>query len=145
EEVMAAAKQAQCHGFISRLPEGYATPLADIGSSLSGGEKQRIAIARAILKDAPILILDEPTAALDTKNELAVQKALDALVKNKTILVIAHRLSTVVGAQQIFVLDDGEVVEQGRHAQLLALKGQYAGFWQVQHQGVLWGDQAQEA
>lgn len=145
EEVMAAAKQAQCHEFISRLPEGYAMPLADIGSSLSGGEKQRIAIARAILKDAPILILDEPTAALDTKNELAVQKALDALVKNKTILVIAHRLSTVVGAQQIFVLDDGEVVEQGRHAQLLALKGQYAGFWQVQHQGVLWGDQAQEA
>ncbi|MBP6345450.1 MAG: ABC transporter ATP-binding protein [Neisseriaceae bacterium] len=145
EEVIAAAQQAQCHEFISRLPQGYATPLADIGSSLSGGEKQRIAIARAILKDAPILILDEPTAALDTKNELAVQKALDALVKNKTILVIAHRLSTVVGAQQIFVLDGGAVVEQGQHQTLLAQQGQYAGFWQVQHQGMLWGDQAQQA
>ncbi len=145
EAVMAAAQQAQCHEFISRLPAGYETPLADIGSSLSGGEKQRIAIARAILKDAPILILDEPTAALDTKNELAVQKALDALVKDKTILVIAHRLSTVVGAQQIYVLDGGAVVEQGSHQDLLAQQGQYAGFWQVQHQGVRWGDPAQPA
>ncbi len=135
-EVVAAASQAQCHDFIRRLPAGYDTQLADIGSSLSGGEKQRIAIARAILKDAPILILDEPTAALDTQNELAVQKALDVLVKNKTILVIAHRLSTVVGAQKIFVLDEGAIVEQGSHHELLALQGQYAGFWHIQHQAV---------
>ncbi|MGR3808321.1 ABC transporter ATP-binding protein [Pasteurella testudinis] len=130
--VIAAAKQAQCHDFIQRLPQAYQTPIADIGSNLSGGEKQRLAIARAILKDAPILILDEPTAALDTHNELAVQKALDALVKNRTILVIAHRLSTVVGAHQISVLHNGQISEQGTHRQLLQINGRYAEFWHYQ-------------
>lgn len=132
EMVIAAAKQAQCHEFIQRLPQGYQTQISDIGSNFSGGEKQRLAIARAILKDAPILILDEPTAALDTQNELAVQKALDVLVQNKTILVIAHRLSTVVGADQISVLSNGKISEQGTHHHLLQNQGHYAEFWQYQ-------------
>lgn len=133
EEVMSAAEKAQCHEFIMKTAKGYDTPLLDLGSSLSGGEKQRIAIARAILKDAPILILDEPTAALDTKNELLVQRALDALLVNKTILVIAHRLSTIVGAHQILVMEDGVIIEQGKHEELLAKQGRYAEFWNTQH------------
>ncbi|UNM96896.1 ABC transporter ATP-binding protein/permease [Ignatzschineria rhizosphaerae] len=133
EEVVAAAEKAQCHEFIMKTAKGYDTPLLDLGSSLSGGEKQRIAIARAILKDAPILILDEPTAALDTKNELLVQRALDALLVNKTILVIAHRLSTIVGAHQILVMEEGAIIEQGEHEALLAKKGRYYEFWNTQH------------
>ncbi|TYG33881.1 ABC transporter ATP-binding protein [Lonepinella koalarum] len=128
--VIEAAKLAQCHDFISQLPQGYATQVSDIGTNFSGGEKQRLAIARAILKDAPILLLDEPTAALDTYNELAVQQALNALVKDKTILIIAHRLSTIVAANQIYVLDKGNIAEQGTHPQLLAKQGIYARFWQ---------------
>ncbi|TNH04670.1 ABC transporter ATP-binding protein [Testudinibacter sp. TR-2022] len=142
ETVIAAAKQAQCHDFIQRLPLGYQTPIADIGSNLSGGEKQRLAIARAILKDAPILILDEPTAALDTHNELAVQKALDKLVKNRTILVIAHRLSTVVGAHQISVLHNGQISEQGTHSHLLQINGRYAEFWRYQQQAEMTAERA---
>lgn len=134
EEVIRAAQQAQCHQFIQALPQGYHTQLSDIGSNLSGGEKQRIAIARAILKDAPILILDEPTAALDTQNELAVQQALNHLVKNKTILIIAHRLSTIVRADNIIVLDKGMIVEQGTHRQLLAADGLYKTFWRYQQE-----------
>lgn len=133
EDVISAAQKAQCHEFISATKDGYQTVLSDLGSSLSGGEKQRIAIARAILKDAPILILDEPTAALDTKNELLVQRALDALLVNKTILVIAHRLSTIVGASQILVMEDGKIVEQGAHEVLLERKGLYYEFWHAQH------------
>ena len=134
EEVIRAAQQAQCHQFIQALPQGYHTQLSDIGSNLSGGEKQRIAIARAILKEAPILILDEPTAALDTQNELAVQQALNHLVKNKTILIIAHRLSTIVRADNIIVLDKGMIVEQGTHRQLLAADGLYKTFWRYQQE-----------
>lgn len=133
EEVISAAEKAQCHEFIMKTAKGYDTPLLDLGSSLSGGEKQRIAIARAILKDAPILILDEPTAALDTKNELLVQRALDALLANKTILVIAHRLSTIVRAHQILVMEDGAIIEQGKHKDLLAKQGRYFEFWNTQH------------
>ncbi|WP_077928838.1 ABC transporter ATP-binding protein [Wohlfahrtiimonas populi] len=133
EEVISAAEKAQCHDFIMRTKLGYQTVLSDLGSSLSGGEKQRIAIARAILKDAPILILDEPTAALDTKNELLVQRALDALLVNKTILVIAHRLSTIVGASQILVMEDGAIIERGKHDELINQKGRYYEFWQTQH------------
>ncbi|MGY4674008.1 ABC transporter ATP-binding protein [Ursidibacter arcticus] len=135
EEVISACKQAQCHQFIQDLPMGYQTILNDMGSNFSGGEKQRLAIARAILKNAPILILDEPTASLDTKNELAVQKALDLLVKNRTILVIAHRLSTIVSANQIFVLSNGSIVEKGEHQTLLADNRNYAQYWSYQQNG----------
>lgn len=131
-EVQAAARAAHCHEFIQRLPQGYYTQVGDIGGNLSGGEKQRISIARALLKDAPIVVLDEPTAALDTQSELAVQQAIDALVQDKTVIVIAHRLSTIVAAQQIVVLVDGQVQEQGNHAELLAQAGRYASLWHTQ-------------
>lgn len=132
-EVIEACKAAYCHDFIERLPDGYQTRVGDIGGNLSGGEKQRISIARALLKDAPIVILDEPTAALDTQSELAVQRAIDVLVQDKTVIVIAHRLSTIVGAQQIVVLDDGCLAEQGTHEELLHKNGRYARLWSVQN------------
>ncbi len=137
-EVVQAAKAAHCHEFVERLPRGYQTVVGDIGGSLSGGERQRISIARAILKDAPIVILDEPTAALDTESELAVQQAIDALVEDKTIIVIAHRLSTVAGADQILVIDEGRLVEQGTHASLLEQGGRYHGMWQAQLRSKAW-------
>ena len=138
QEVLAAAEKANCHGFISRLPDGYDTKVGDIGGSLSGGERQRISIARAILKDAPIVILDEPTAALDTESEVMVQRAIDTLVKDHTLIVIAHRLSTVKGADQILVLDEGHLVEQGRHEQLLEKKGRYHAMWSAQQGDKVW-------
>ncbi len=143
EEVKDAARAAHCHEFIERLPDGYETGVGDIGGSLSGGERQRISIARAILKDAPIVILDEPTAALDTESELAVQKAIDALVADKTIIVIAHRLSTIAGADQILVMDEGELIEQGTHKELLEKGGRYNDLWQAQLRSKAWhtGDQ----
>lgn len=131
-EVERAAQAANCHEFITRLPAGYHTRVGEIGGALSGGERQRISIARAILKDAPIVLLDEPTSALDTESEVAVQRAIDRLVENKTVIVIAHRLSTVVGADQILVLESGQIIEQGAHSDLLALGGRYAVMWQVQ-------------
>ncbi|RLL71959.1 ABC transporter ATP-binding protein [Paenirhodobacter hankyongi] len=131
-EVRAAAQAAQCLGFIERLPQGWQTPLGEIGGRLSGGERQRISIARALLKDAPIVVLDEPTAALDTESELAVQRALDALVARKTVIVIAHRLSTIVGADQILVIEDGALAQAGRHEALLAAGGRYARMWAAQ-------------
>lgn len=137
-EVEKAAKAAYCHEFIERLPNGYQTQVGDIGGSLSGGERQRISIARAILKDAPIVILDEPTAALDTESELAVQKAIDALLEDKSVLVIAHRLSTIAGADKIIVMDEGELVEYGTHKDLLELKGRYHGLWQAQLRSKEW-------
>ncbi len=132
EEVIEVCKQANCHEFIQNFRDGYQTQLNDIGKSLSGGERQRISIARAILKNAPILILDEPTAALDTENELAVQKVINKLVQEKTVLVIAHRLSTIIGAEQIVVIDKGEIVESGTHQQLLQQNGIYNEFWYLQ-------------
>ena len=132
EEVIEVCKQANCHEFIQNFRDGYQTRLNDIGKSLSGGERQRISIARAILKNAPILILDEPTAALDTQNELAVQKVINKLVQGKTVLVIAHRLSTIIGAKQIVVIDKGEIVESGTHQQLLQHNGIYKKFWHLQ-------------
>ena len=132
EEVIEVCKQANCHEFIQNFRDGYQTQLNDIGKSLSGGERQRISIARAILKNAPILILDEPTAALDTQNELAVQKVINKLVQGKTVLVIAHRLSTIIGAEQIVVIDKGEIVESGTHQQLLQQDGIYKEFWHLQ-------------
>mgnify|MGYP001802520810 FL=1 len=137
-EVEAAAHAANCHQFITRLTHGYDTRIGEIGSALSGGERQRISIARAILKDAPIVLLDEPTSALDTESEVAVQAAINRLVENKTVIVIAHRLSTVVGADLILVLSDGQVVERGNHRELLAHQQRYAAMWAVQQQSQGW-------
>jgi subfamily B ATP-binding cassette protein MsbA len=125
-QVEAAARAANAHEFITQLPEGYATVLGERGSRLSGGQRQRLAIARALLVDAPILILDEATSALDTESERLVQEAIDRLLADRTVFVIAHRLSTVVHADQILVLDRGRVVERGTHAELLAAGGTYA-------------------
>ena len=130
-EIEAAARAARCHDFIMAMPDGYQSRVGDIGGKLSGGEKQRISIARALLKNAPIIILDEPTAALDTESEVAVQQAIDALVKDKTVIVITHRLSTISGAQQIIVLADGQVAESGSHDELLAQNGLYRKLWQA--------------
>lgn len=137
-EVEEAAKSAFCHEFIARLPEGYQTRIGDIGGSLSGGERQRISIARAILKNAPIVILDEPTAALDTESEVAVQKAIDALVRDKTIIVIAHRLSTISGADTICVFHEGRLVEEGTHESLVAKEGKYHAMWSAQQRIKAW-------
>ncbi|WP_045392597.1 ABC transporter ATP-binding protein [Falsirhodobacter sp. alg1] len=137
-EVIAAAEAAQCLDFIGRLPQGWQTPLGEIGGRLSGGERQRISIARALLKDAPIIVLDEPTAALDTESELAVQRALDALVASKTVIVIAHRLSTIVGADQILVIEEGALAQSGRHAELLEEGGRYARMWAAQGAAKQW-------
>ena len=138
EEVKQAAKSAYCHEFIARLPDGYHTQIGDIGGSLSGGERQRISIARAILKNAPIVILDEPTAALDTESEVAVQSAIDKLVEDKTVVVIAHRLSTIAAADKILVVDDGRVIQQGTHDELVALSGRYHSMWSAQQRIKEW-------
>jgi ATP-binding cassette, subfamily B, bacterial IrtB/YbtQ len=138
DEVMEAAKSAYCHEFIERLPDGYDTMVGDIGGSLSGGERQRISIARAILKNSPIVILDEPTAALDTESEVAVQKAINTLVEDKTVIVIAHRLSTIAGADQILVIDNGKLVEEGTHNDLLVLQGKYYAMWSAQQRTKKW-------
>lgn len=132
EEVIAAAKAARCHDFIELMPEGYDTMVGEGGSTLSGGEKQRISIARAILKNAPIILLDEATAALDPENESHIQQAIDDLVKDKTVVIIAHRLGTVVNADNIIVIDKGEVVQQGKHSSLLQKKGLYQKMWEEQ-------------
>lgn len=138
EEVRLAAKRAFCHEFIERLPQGYLTKVGDIGNSLSGGERQRLSIARAMLKDSPIVILDEPTAALDTESEVAVQRAIDSLIENKTVIVIAHRLSTIIGADQILVMEEGGIVESGTHAELIARQGRYHGLWEAQKRLKVW-------
>lgn len=126
EEVVAAAKAAHCHDFIIRLPEGYQTVIGENGSTLSGGECQRLSIARALLKDAPVILLDEATASLDVDNETEIQEAISGLIKGKTVLVIAHRMRTVENADQIVVLDGGIVAERGTHEQLMSRDGLYA-------------------
>ena len=134
EEVRRAAELAQIGGFIESLPRGYDTPVGERGLKLSGGEKQRVAIARTILKGPPILILDEATSALDTKTEQDIQSALDAVAADRTTLVIAHRLSTVINADEIIVLRDGEIAERGTHRELLARDGLYAQMWNRQRE-----------
>lgn len=138
EEMIAAAKRAQCHDFIMAMPDGYDTVVGEGGSTLSGGEKQRISIARAILKDAPILLLDEPTASLDARNEVMIQQAIGDLVRGRTVVMIAHRLKTVQNAHQILVLDDGKIVEQGNHKELLKKDGLYNRLWNLQNQSKDW-------
>ncbi|MEM9503263.1 MAG: ABC transporter ATP-binding protein [Cyanobacteria bacterium P01_E01_bin.43] len=137
-QVMAAAQAAQCHEFITRLPEGYQTMVGEGGATLSGGEKQRISIARAMLKDAPIVLLDEATASIDPENERLIQQAIQALSTQKTLIVIAHRLTTIAAADQILVLDQGRVVEQGRHPELVEQGGLYARLWEVKAQSHGW-------
>ncbi len=136
EEVIKVAKQAQCHEFIMKLPEGYDTVIGEGGATLSGGEKQRISIARAILKNAPILLLDEPTASLDARNEVQVKQAISELVKDKTVVMIAHRLKTIQNADQILVVEDGQISESGTHTQLLELDGVYEKLWRIQSQAM---------
>lgn len=126
EEVMEAAKKARCYDFIMQLPQGFDTVIGEGGASLSGGEQQRISIARCILKDAPIVILDEATASVDADNERAIQEAISELCRNKTLLVIAHRLKTIRDADQILVITDGQIREQGTHESLMAAGGIYA-------------------
>lgn len=142
EEVVAAAKKAACHDFILSLPEGYQTKIGEGGASLSGGERQRISIARAIIKEAPIIILDEATANVDPENEEALMQAIHSLTKNKTIIMIAHRLKTVEHADQIIVLNQGRIVEQGKHQELLAKRGLYSRFIQERRSAASWRIQA---
>ena len=138
EEVLAAAKAAQCDAFVSKLPDGYHTLIGENGSRLSGGERQRISIARAILKDAPVILLDEATASLDVENETAVQAALSGLIKDKTVLIIAHRMRTVMNADQIVLLSGGRVVEMGSPAELLKKNGLFRHMAQLQSESMEW-------
>lgn len=138
EEIERAAKKAQCHEFIMKLPQGYDTLVGEGGSTLSGGEKQRVSIARALLKDASIVLLDEATASLDPENEMAVQAAINQLVVDKTVILIAHRLKTIQNADKIIVLDQGRVVAEGNHAELMSQAGLYQQLWQKQQDTELW-------
>ena len=130
-----AAEAAHATEFIRALPEGFDTPIGENGARLSGGQRQRIRIARALLKDAPVLLLDEATSALDTESERAVQAALEELMRGRTTLVVAHRLSTIESADRIVVMSQGHVVEQGTHATLIAAAGLYAGLHRLQFAG----------
>ena len=138
EKVIAAAKKACCHDFISALPDGYNTVIGEGGASLSGGEKQRISIARAIMKDAPVIILDEATANVDPENERDLMNAIKELTQEKTVIMIAHRLKTVRNADQIVVIDKGRIAEQGKHEELVKLGGIYARFIESRKQAVSW-------
>ena len=138
DEVVAAAKAACCHEFIVKLENGYDTNAGDAGGKLSGGERQRISIARALLKDAPIILLDEATASLDPENEVLIQRAIAKLVEGKTVIMIAHRLRTVVDADQILVLDNGRLVEHGTHDELMKKNGLYHKLFHIQQESLGW-------
>lgn len=138
EQVIAAAKAAQCHDFIAGLPQGYETRIGDEGVYLSGGESQRICVARAILKNTPILVLDEATAFADPENEYKMQQALKHLIHNKTVIIIAHRLSSIVSAQQILVLKEGQLIQQGQHHELCKKKGTYKRMWDAYTNAFHW-------
>jgi ATP-binding cassette subfamily B protein len=131
-EIIEAAKIAEAHQFIERLPYSYDTIVGERGQKLSGGQRQRLAIARVVLKNPPVLILDEATSAVDNETEAAIVRSLERITQNRTTIAIAHRLSTIRHAQQICVLEQGQLVEQGTHEQLLARGGLYTGLWQVQ-------------
>ena len=138
DEVVEAAKKAGCHDFITALPDGYNTVLGEGGSTLSGGEKQRIAIARALIKDAPIVLLDEVTANIDVENEVKIQSALQELLKNKTVIMIAHKLSTIQDVDQILVIEDGSISQKGTHNELMKQIGLYKKLWDMQYQTEKW-------
>ena len=138
EQVIAAAKAAQCHEFISKLPEGYHPAVGTKGVHLSGGERQRIAIARAIIKDSPIIVLDEATAFSDPENEYLIQKAFEKLMQNKTVIIIAHRLSTIRNADKIIVMEKGQIVESGKHDDLVAAGGRYFQMWNHYTEAINW-------
>jgi len=145
EEVIAAARAAQIDAFIRELPQGYDTPVGERGLKLSGGEKQRVAIARTLLKNPPVLVFDEATSALDSRTEQAIQAELMRLAQNRTTLLIAHRLSTVVHADQILVMDHGRVVERGTHAELMRARGRYAEMWDIQARAAAQGGEAERS
>jgi ATP-binding cassette, subfamily B, heavy metal transporter len=132
--VVAVARAAHIHDFIDSLPRGYDTPVGERGLKLSGGEKQRVAIARTLLKNPPVLVFDEATSALDSRSERAIQHELDQIARERTTLIIAHRLSTVVHAQQIIVMDRGRIVERGTYAELIRMGGLFAQMWALQQQ-----------
>ena len=138
EKVMEAAKKACCHDFIMQLPDGYDTIIGEGGASLSGGEKQRISIARAIMKNAPIIILDEATANVDPENEADLMKAVEALTREKTIIMIAHRLKTVRHADQILVIDSGKIAQHGTHDTLMKQDGIYRNFVESRREAASW-------
>ena len=138
DEVVAAARAARCHDFISALPEGYDTVIGEGGATLSGGERQRLSIARAMLKDAPVVILDEATANVDPENEADLQEAIEALTGGKTIIMIAHRLKTVRRADQILVLEHGRIAQRGTHEKLMQEPGIYADFIRTRQKAVNW-------
>ena len=137
-EVIAAAKLAHCDEFVEKLPDQWNSQIGENGCALSGGERQRISIARAFLKDAPIILLDEATASLDVENETSIQSALSRLIQQKTVLVIAHRMRTVAGADKIVVLADGKVAEQGTPQELMEQQGIYARMVRLQTEGMDW-------
>lgn len=145
DEVLSAAHAAQCDDILQKLPQGLDTVVGTKGIYLSGGEQQRIALARAILKNAPIVVLDEATAFADPENEHQIQKAFEVLTKNKTVLMIAHRLSTVQNADSIIVLSEGKIVEQGSHESLLALRGVYTAMWEDYQRSARWKVGKEEA
>lgn len=138
ENVIEIAKAAQIHDFISGLENGYDTIIGSEGTYLSGGEKQRIAIARAIAKDSPIIVLDEATSYADVENEVKIQEALKVLLKNKTVIIIAHRLSTIKNSDQILVFNNGEITERGKHEDLLEMNGIYNKMWNIHMDAVDW-------
>ena len=138
EEIIAAAKLAQCDEFIRRLPQGYNTVIGENVKTLSGGERQRLSIARAFLKDAPIILLDESTASIDPENETKIQQAIGTLIQNKTVLIIAHKLRSIVECDQIVVLKEGQLEEKGTHDELMSHEGLYHTLYSLQNESLNW-------